>query len=100
MHLAIINIIFIKRARRRAVLDSRTLGSVVMGGHVGVASPTQLPVARSARWHALAPEAARPARSEAHVRPGVPTAPHPTQPRAVYLPDHTQNSKEITIPIN
>lgn len=54
-----------------------------MGGHVGVACATHLPIARGARRHALAPRTARPARSKAQIWPRVGAAPCPAQPRAV-----------------
>lgn len=59
------------------------LGAIAVGGHVGVAGATHLAVAGGARRHALAPEAARPARPLAQVRPRVPAASHPAQPGAI-----------------
>jgi hypothetical protein len=62
-----------------------------MGGHVGVASPTHLPVPRCPRWHTLAPHTARATRPVAHVWPRVKTASLLAQTSTIYKPTHKQS---------
>lgn len=49
--------------------ELRALGLVAMSGHVGVALAAEVAVAKGARWDALAPGAAGPTCSAAHIWP-------------------------------
>lgn len=70
----------------------RALGLVAMGGHIGVASATELPITGGTRWDTLAPHTTCPTCPLAQVGPRMHTAPRPAQPSAICTHNNTKNS--------
>ena len=61
----------------------RALGLVAMGGHIGVACPTERSIPGGTRWDTLAPHTARSTCPIAQVGPRMNTAPRLAQPTAI-----------------